>query len=188
MHLRRLTACLALSTLFAAEYSAAQEVHTIGPLRVNAPTQGSWSLARKTDYGVVFRSAEQPDVGDTIAYVNAYRSRGPLDGDGLLAEVKANVASFLQAPNARITSTSFTLQQDRPYPCVAVRASMEVSANTNPSDTSIAKQMRVHICQPKGGTTYGFVVGFAYTARSPQEGKESQADAFFGGVQVPGIK
>jgi hypothetical protein len=171
-----------LVLLFSA-HSAAQENHSAGPLRVTSP-QGSWSLARKTDVGVVFWRAGAPGTTDGMAYANLYEAKGPLDQDGLLAEVKTNVASFFQSPNAIVGEVRFEPRKDRRYPCVDVRSTLQVFANSTLTGESISRPVHLLICQPQGRIKYGFVAGFVYAAERASTSEESEANKFFSGVQL----
>lgn len=182
-----ITAILVSLLLLLCEYSAAQEIYSAGPLQASSP-QGPWTVARKTEFGIVFGRAGPLGTTDSIAYANLYNAAGPLDEDGLMAEAKANVVSFFRSPNTRLGVTEFHQRRDRDYPCVSVRSAVQVFANSTLTGESASKQMRVLICQPRGHAKYGFVAGFSYTAETAIESQEAEAESFFKSVQFARAK
>jgi hypothetical protein len=181
------TAMVAWLVLSPVQPLAAQAAHSVGVLQVNPPP-GHWRVARQTDFGIVFSKDGPSGLTDMIAYANVYEASGPLDEDGLMREAKANVASFFHAPNAKVGSTTFEKSKDRAYPCVSVSSAMKVFQGSEFTGESVSKQMRVLICQPRGRTKYGFVLGFTYSANTALTEKDALAAQFFGGVQLAGPK
>jgi hypothetical protein len=163
-----------------------QESISIPPLSIQAPAGDSWQMSRKTEFGVVFHRVLVESGGHSMAYVNTFYVHSPDNAAAFQAEVKANVATFFRAPNARVVGTTFHPTNERGYSCVVVRATIQV-VETEPSPPAPApstRQARVLLCREPGKQPLGFAVGFTYTAPDPTAAGESEADAFMNGVRL----
>ena len=158
---------------------------SIPPLSIQAPTGDSWQIGRKTEFGVVFHRV-LVDSGYSMAYVNTFYVHSPDNAAAFLAEVKANVATFFRAPNARVVDTTFHPTNERGYSCVVVRATIQVveAEQSAPTPAPITRQTRVLLCREPGKQPLGFAIGFTYTAPAPTAASESEADAFMNGVRL----
>jgi hypothetical protein len=121
-----------------------------------------------------------------MAYVNTFYVHSPDNAAAFLTEVKANVATFFRAPNARVIATTFQPTNERGYSCVIVRATidaLEIEPSA-PASAPVTRQARVLLCREPGKQPLGFAIGFTYTAPAPTAASESEADAFMNGVRL----
>jgi len=158
-------------------------IHFSGPLSIQEPQGGTWNLIRKNVQSTAFQRDESPGITGTIAYTASYAANGPVDSVKLLAEVKRNVGLYLTSPNAKVLSTEFVQDTNRPYPCVRVLAKAQVTTPQWPQ-ADLFRQFRLLVCQPSGNTQFGFVVGFSYSSDQPKVEYDDQASKFFNGVQL----
>lgn len=158
---------------------------SIPPLSIQPPAGDSWQIGRKTEFGIVFQRVLAS--GDySMAYVNLFGLHSPDNADAFLTEVKANIATFFQSPNARVVGTTFHPTNERGYSCVVIRTTIEVlkteSSALDPAPVTM--QSRVLLCREPGSQPLGFAVGFSYTAPTPTTAGDSEVDAFMNGVRL----
>ena len=177
--------CL-LFLLSSSTYGTENSSFSIPPLVIDMPTGGDWQVIKKTQFGVVFKREEPDNRGYSIAKADVFRIDSSEDPAVFLAEVKETVKALLQAPNTILVDTTYTPTSERGYPCVRVRARMDVSVPASSTEEAFvfSKQMRILLCRQPGATPLGFMAAFSYTSPAAAEPFESEAEKFARNVRL----
>jgi hypothetical protein len=127
------------------------------------PMPDGWATVRESPFGEVFQRDPKTPPVFAIAYVNEFDPKVDANTDDLVADVRANIAKYVQIPRAVVQKLDVSESRERPYPCVTATSLLKVEGEAIRAGTSIVDiRMRFTVCRDMRNKPRGFVVGVSH--------------------------
>jgi hypothetical protein len=147
------------------------------------PMPEDWTSVRESPFGEVFQRAPKTPPLFAIAYVNEFDPKVDVNTDDLAADVRANIARYIQIPRAVIQRLDISENRARPYPCVKANSLLKVDGQEIRAGASIVEvRMRFVVCRDMRHKPRGFVVGVSHVDGQFSKEFESQVQDFLTAV------
>ncbi|HTP39856.1 MAG TPA: hypothetical protein VMI92_09815 [Steroidobacteraceae bacterium] len=166
---------------------AASELFDGPLLNITAPNSNGWKLSETSTGDMIFERFGDVTNETLVASVTRIDIPDFRKQEDFLAFIKQGVERNTSRDRFKDIEESFEYSEQRGYPCVSYKASsLDTKAQVSLfKHKSLVFQMRALYCQLPNLDHGGFSANFSHRGPAALSDIDSQAQAFFDGVQVP---
>ncbi|MBP1774868.1 MAG: hypothetical protein H6Q86_874 [candidate division NC10 bacterium] len=159
-----------------------------GYLDVRSPNSEGWRMVQVSPQSIAFgRKGTQPD--ESLA---AWVMRGPLPPtqtrEDMVSHLRTEMEGGLDRGRLTLLKSEYAFTDERRYPCVRsimVLEDRQAQVSVSRRETLVRRDIGLTCRHPVRQDT-GFNISYSHRGHGDYPNLESEAQAFFDGIQVPG--
>lgn len=181
-----ISALCATGALCCANVSVAQQPQRFTPSGTlkYMPLLDGWTSIRESPFGEVFQRDPKTPPQFAIAYVNEFDPSVDKNTDDLVADVRANIAKYVQFPFTAVVSSEVVANRERSYPCAQATHRVKADGRViRATASTVEVQLRIRVCRDMRTKPRGFIVSVSSTDEIISPEFERQTRDFLSSVR-----